>query len=298
MNPILMKPKKHTQLKKITRVIKPFIPLLGILSAIILFAWIWIDILNSKKNPIIENIPVLNLKNEEIFQKERIFSEKEAKLESEEAFKELLDDINQLIMEDKIKRRSCFISYAWEDESTINGRKANRKLQNWLNQLSDDLERAGIKTFLDIKCLKGNINHWMKNNIAQSDYIILIGTPRYQKRITNGSNVALELGFIREKLKNETKVKNNPNVLIPILYEGSFDSSFPEDVKSYLIRDFIEPRNYHHCMVELSSPLGIIPHIYPELQGNNKYKSLLAKFNFHLKEIEYHKELERLKNGK
>ena len=66
----------------------------------------------------------------------------------------------------------CFISYAWEDKREDGGR-ANSAFQQWLSCLTSDLKKLGVTVFLDINA--------MRENIAKSDYVIIIGTKKRWK---------------------------------------------------------------------------------------------------------------------
>ncbi|MGI9214165.1 MAG: toll/interleukin-1 receptor domain-containing protein, partial [Gammaproteobacteria bacterium] len=85
--------------------------------------------------------------------------------------------INEILQTAKIATHSCFISYAWE-----NG-EDNVKLQTWLSDLKEDLEMVGIKTFLDIDNMHGKMKPRMEENIEQSGFVLLIGTPKFKERV-------------------------------------------------------------------------------------------------------------------
>lgn len=76
----------------------------------------------------------------------------------------------------------AFISYAWEDMADEEGQMENRALQDRLLTLQEDLEYIGIRTFIDLKYMHGDMRQTMKQNLEDSDFIILIGTPRLKKK--------------------------------------------------------------------------------------------------------------------
>ncbi len=86
--------------------------------------------------------------------------------------------IKTIVAARAIRLPSCFISYAWEAS-----KDQNEKLQTWLKKLKQDLETVGIKTFLDICQMNGDMRECMQENIRKSDYILLIGTERFKYRI-------------------------------------------------------------------------------------------------------------------
>ena len=75
-----------------------------------------------------------------------------------------------------------FISYAWEDEQSTEGKSANKGLQKRLITLQEDLESLGIETFIDLKYMQGHMRQTMKQHLDAADFVIVIGTPRLKKR--------------------------------------------------------------------------------------------------------------------
>lgn len=157
------------------------------------------------------------------------------------------------------RRPMCFISYAWEDNSTQAGRDSNEAWHKKLSRIKNDLERLGAKVFLDIYNMHGHMPAQMKDNIEKSDFIILIGTPRLMARL-NGprpTNVKFEWGLIKEKMRL------SPHCLIPLLFEGSFATAFPAEVSNdQLVLDMSKDDAHEPIMANLANPLGIIPNIF------------------------------------
>lgn len=75
-----------------------------------------------------------------------------------------------------------FISYAWEDERVAKGKVKNKKLQEQLMKLQEDLEFLGIETFIDMKYMQGNMRQTMKQNLDAADFVMVIGTPSFKKK--------------------------------------------------------------------------------------------------------------------
>lgn len=144
----------------------------------------------------------------------------------------------------------------------------------------------GTKVYLDITEIKGEISAWMKEGINESDYIILIGTPRYKQRASQETNVKFEYERITEKLASSS----NRALLLPLLYSGDFNTSFPEPVLKHLIRDFRRTENYHQYLLGLIKPLGMVPHIYPDLEEEQHYRQeytwLLESFSQKIQSLE------------
>jgi TIR domain len=224
-------------------------------------------------------------KNEESFQEHIKLLQKQMKVfkrwglsPKRHVFVEFLQACKQLFSTNPNQPRpKCFISYAWELDS-----KANKVLQEQLFQMQEDLQVTGIQVFLDIVDMHGRMKNQMRKNIEQSDYIFLIGTPRLIERLTDSnSSLAYEYHLILEKQKE------NPEVLIPLLLEGDYKTSFPAAIQETLIRDVRDQEKYFH---QMATPLqGIIPRIYGMRNDNDAYNTLFKSLNRGLKKI-YRKE--------
>ncbi len=218
------------------------------------------------------------MKRAEELEKE-LFLQKQAFL-----FQDFIGKVKTLMDKNKLEARRCFISYAWEDESTPSGKEANEKLQGTLERLADDLKKVNVEVFLDVKKIQGNLKKCMQENVKRSDYLIVIGTPRYKERVgQEATNVAFEFKEIRRKIKAE-KEKGRAHILLPLLYSGDFGASFPKKVMKHLIRDIRDPVNYYHVLVGNKKPLGLVPHMYPEFQEGGtyhlEYQALWQSFSY------------------
>jgi len=133
------------------------------------------------------------------------------------------------------------------------------------------------------------MRHCMQKNIEASDFIFLIGTPRLKERIAQqDTNAAFEFNHIL------AKVQKNPNAFLPLLYQGEFNTAFPDILTGVLIRDFRDLARYPHLMVGLIHPLGIFPSLYPTLMGDKEYKALLVGFVAKLQNIQKDFEIAQL----
>jgi hypothetical protein len=215
----------------------------------------------------------------------------------ERAFQQFLSDAKRLFKNKGILPPTCFISYAWEDDSTPTGKAANEQMQQWLGRLTRDLRMLGMNVFFDLDNIHGSLRAAMRYNIAQSDYFILIGTPRLRQRIEDGltptlkdcieNNCVTDLQIGLQKLKDNAldkaaydpknnvtfefihiwiKVQANPNALIPLHYSGSFAEAIPLAVRGDLARDakgvHENDEKHYGLLVDLSAPLGIISAVY------------------------------------
>ena len=169
----------------------------------------------------------------------------------------------------------AFISYAWEDLSTEEGKIANSKLQRYLGNLQDDLQKAGISVFLDIGDMHGHMKQRMEDNLKSSDVIITINTPRFKARAeaVPETNLGFEYRLTLEK------TKDIPYGIFPLHYSGDFKDSFPEELKKYLVRDCRDIEQYKEILVATQRPLGIIPAIYGiDCDDDQEYQSLVHQW--------------------
>jgi WD40 repeat protein len=129
---------------------------------------------------------------------------------------EFLKKINQLWVEKEYLKSSLaqnlqiFISYAWEADKTNLARQ-----QGYLSQISQDLSTLGFPTWLDIERMSGDINEQMAGNIANSQAVVVIQTPRYTERSTQNTNVKKEFDAIIQKSQNNLSFRVFPLRFLP-----------------------------------------------------------------------------------
>ncbi len=177
----------------------------------------------------------------------------------------------------KIVNPIVFFSYAWEEVNT----PAFYFLQNFLLRLSKDLETAGLKVWFDIQSLNGDLENQMRENIQKSHFILFFGTRRYSDRTgpDKNTNALKELKFALSEAK-----KSN-DFMLPLMLEGDFKKTFPDQLKSYLIRDWRNcyeeknklnfwqlEENYVQNLTQYQ-PLGILPCLLG-LNRNDEYRRL------------------------
>ncbi len=98
-----------------------------------------------------------------------------------------------------------FISYAWEGDKTALARQ-----QGHLLHLSQDLTTLGFPAWLDIERMSGDIDEQMAGNIANSQAVVVIQTPRYTERSTQNTNVKKEFDAIIQKSQTNPGFKIFP----------------------------------------------------------------------------------------
>jgi Ran GTPase-activating protein (RanGAP) involved in mRNA processing and transport/predicted Ser/Thr protein kinase len=192
-----------------------------------------------------------------------LFQQKNQQLQEDTAFKTFLTDVKKVLKGRSIAPPTCFISYAWEEDP-----EDNKRLQTWLKQLCDHLTQLGAKVYLDITHLDGNMKTYMSEKIQESNYILLIGTPRFKERAEDPTT---HLGFEIQHALARTEL--HPHALVPLLYAGRFATAFPVNViKELLIRDMRNPRHYYYQMAQLENPLGLIPGLWGIFGGDRDYE--------------------------
>lgn len=179
------------------------------------------------------------------------------KLRREAAYKEFLQDIKSFLP--KLNLPSCFISYAWDDSTTQEGRDKNKIWHERLSKIKNDFKLLGVEVFLDIYDMNNQLNLTMADNIERSRFIFLIGTKRLKLRLTNEhSPAAFEYKRIQEKLARTPSC-----VLAPLLLEGDIGDSFPEEIsQQFFIRDMKSDEAHEHVMASLSNPMGLIACVF------------------------------------
>lgn len=110
---------------------------------------------------------------------------------------------------------TVFVSYSHDDESHM----------QWVRKFVTDLRDGGGFTVLyDQDLEKGaSLPRFMENGIANSDKVLVIGTPEYKRKASLSTGAGFEEAIIgTEYLQNIDSTK-----FYPILRSGSFSTSFP-----------------------------------------------------------------------
>lgn len=145
------------------------------------------------------------------------------------------------------KRKRVFISYAW-----YRNEAKNERLQNWLRQFYKHLDAAGFQVYLDVKCIHGNLEEYMKKKVTKSDFILVICTPYFKERVEaeQASNVKFEMDTIFEQGKS----------FVPLIWEGNFGTSVPSNypIGKNLALDFSKGR-YIDLLTDIVNSRGLLP---------------------------------------
>ena len=171
-----------------------------------------------------------------------------------------------------------FISYAWEESNTPEGKKLLARQQSHLRQLAHDLTTLGFPTWLDVERMVGNVDEQMAGNIESSSFAIVICTPRYAERAKDEkTNVYKEFTRIMKK-RDEGKI-----VVLPVLFMGE-QNAIPEALRNYHdyhdFRSIDDGDGYIQQLTSIQDPVGLIPRI-AQLGDNlrSEYQRCLDEFS-------------------
>jgi len=242
----------------------------------------------------------------------------------EKAFQKTLGQTKQLFRRHQLQPPRCFISYAWEDMNTPEGKSANERLQEWNRRLSKDLQKVGCKVFFDLENMQGNLKDAMRDNISQSNCFIVMCTPQWKERIEAGltptikecieKNLMEGLNSGLETLKTSepnnnfvmsnnatfefvhiwAKMRSQPhaNTLILLHFSGTFDAAILPMVRGELIRKVTNhsDQEYYDVVINLSDPVGMICNMFGlKIDGRegclNEYTALVKKLHAEIGEI-------------
>lgn len=109
-----------------------------------------------------------------------------------------------------------FISYSWDSEEH----------RSWVRALATRLREDGVETTLDQwHVVPGDqLPAFMENAVRDSDYVLIICTPRYKER---SDSRAGGVGYEGDIITGEALTTRNARKFIPILREGEWLASAP-----------------------------------------------------------------------
>lgn len=110
----------------------------------------------------------------------------------------------------------AFLSYSWDDDAH----------KGWVRELAERLRSDGIETVLDDwELLPGDqIPAFMERAVRESDFVLIICTPRYKVR---SEMRAGGVGYEGDIMTAEVMTKQNHRKFIPILRIGRWDDASP-----------------------------------------------------------------------
>jgi small GTP-binding protein len=161
-------------------------------------------------------------------------------------FEQVLYLLKNYVMEQKIAVPECFISYVW----------GNPDQERWIEKsLATDLQKAGIAIVLDRwenARIGASVPRFVER-VGKADRVIVVGTPSYRKKYDNNEPmrsfvVAAEGDLIVKRMIGTEAMKES---VLPILLEGTEESSFPLLLHGRIYGDFRNEEDYFNGAFEL-----------------------------------------------
>lgn len=121
------------------------------------------------------------------------------------------------VLEKKInKSPRVFVSYSWDNEQ--------HKI--WVRNLSDKLIKNGVQVILDQNdlVLGDPLPHFMEQSIVESDYVLIICTPKYKQKADARKG---GVGYEESIISSDVFMTQNHRKYITVLAEGTWETSTP-----------------------------------------------------------------------
>jgi len=166
--------------------------------------------------------------------------------------------VQAYVIEQKIKPPECFISYAW----------GVTEHERWVEKrLATDLQKAGIDVVLDRwenTRIGASVPRFVERAL-KSDRVIVIGTPLYREKYQNGNPMrgfvlAAEGDLIGKRMIGAEVEKLS---VLPVLLEGTEETSFPDLLQGRVYGDFRTDETYFTKAFDLILDLYEIRHQDP-----------------------------------
>jgi len=167
-------------------------------------------------------------------------------------FHNFLDDLKYELKSRSYKKPKIFICYMLEESQ-----ESQYLQKKWLLQLCTYLQRLDMDLFINLANISASTRDRIKNEIENSDKILLVGTPLLKSRIEiREDSFNFEWDLVYEKFNK------NSDSIIPIIYKGTYETSFPSAIQKNKVLDFKSDLNYYKHFVSLNSPIGLLASIY------------------------------------
>lgn len=161
-------------------------------------------------------------------------------------------------------RRTCFVSYSWDSEAH----------KQWVRELVDHLTHYGVITVLDQYDLHPgkDVLKFMEQSITESDYVLLICTPRFkEKSRLRAGGVGWEGTIVTGEMFHGQASEGK---FVPILRAGSPSTALPAYLATKYYIDFTDSADASAALEEL------VRHIYES--PKHKKPALGVKPNFEI----------------
>ena len=162
-------------------------------------------------------------------------------------YESALVPVKSLAQKERMKRPTCFISYAWGE----------RTHEQWVEKrLASDLQNAGIKVMLDRwdnAAIGSDVSRFI-SLIANSETLVVpVGTPQYRAKYENkdpkmGRVVAAEVDLINLRYLG---TQGQRATVLPVLLDGDDQTSFPPLMQGKVYADFRREESYFLALFDL-----------------------------------------------
>ncbi|QDQ28169.1 hypothetical protein FNU76_18470 [Chitinimonas arctica] len=166
------------------------------------------------------------------------------------AFRWFLLGCRELMARREMAQPTCYLSSAVQKPA----------LQDQLDRLRDDLQSLGLKVW------GGDRGRQEPSKVEEADFVILFGSSDTKRQAgLYGSTVARELAAARAHCIP----------LLPLMFEGTPETVFPEDLGRVVVHDFRRSDQYNQRMSSLHKPRGLIPAMYGLTSDDKSYQALV-----------------------
>jgi len=165
---------------------------------------------------------------------------------------------------------TVFVSYAHEEAAH----------DQWVHELAADLRHNAIDASLDAwDLIPGqDTTYFMESQIRNSDFVILICTPRYAEKsnIPRGG-VGYEKNIISAEMLQASDLRPK---FIPVLRKGTFENALPTYLGSKYAIDFRDSANKKEALNELLRAIFQQPHPKKPPLGKNPFSNETSPIEF------------------
>jgi len=139
----------------------------------------------------------------------------------------------------------CFISYAWGIEEH----------EKWVVRMARDLENADVQVLIDRRnnaAVGSSVTDFV-NRVAETEFIIVVGTPEYLLKYNNldevrGTFVAAEMDLVNQRLTGPKKAKD---AVFPLILSGDKFASLPPLLRGRVYADFTKEESYFSSLFDV-----------------------------------------------
>lgn len=156
----------------------------------------------------------------------------------------------------KVKVPKVFITYAWEEG-----------IRNWVLDFATRLRNDGVDAILDQwDAVPGDpLTTFIETSIQESDFILVVCTPKYKTKSDSGSG---GVGYEGAIITGELFYRDRPRKIIPILRKGNWAISAPTWIADTV---FVDLRDDPYNENSYQSLLTTLHGGYQKESTNNKF---------------------------